>query len=498
MKILRRLFVSIAIAAAVLWLGLHVLLPPALPTPARASLVISGVTVINPGVARLEDRSIVVRDGRIASVRPRRPGDPAPLCDGCFALPGLIDAHVHTPPRIAIGNQELFALLYLAHGITMVRDVGASDGSIAGLAERLAAGALPGPYMIRCGPVLDGDPPGWPIASVVRGAADAAPLVGRLADEGVGCIKVYNEVSKEAFEAIESAARSRGLPLIGHVPHSVGLGGVSDFESQHLTGVPYLHHPRPPYGWDIRDEEVMALGEAEIEEAFATAHRKHISFTPTLANFRLRLSASDPVRFAPTAGAGLLPAFWADAWQIIAGHPETERAIALRLDSVLALQDLVRRAHQRGIPVLAGTDTLMPFVVPGESLHLEIEALHQAFGSAEAALASATTVSGRHIADGEIGVIAPGARADVLLLRDDPTRRLGALRDWQHVFADGRRYDRATVDDWLARYTHHFHDRLYAGALGGIVALAVDGFGKPPKDEAPRPLAAAPGAVSSR
>jgi cytosine/adenosine deaminase-related metal-dependent hydrolase len=498
LRTLNRFLLAAAIAAAGVWLGLRVLLPPALPTPARASLVISGVTVINPGIGRYEDQSIVVRDGRIASVRPRDAGDPAPLCDGCFAVPGLIDAHVHTPPRIAIGNQELFALLYLANGVTTVRDVGASDASIAGLAERLAAGALPGPRMIRCGPVLDGDPPGWPIATVVRGAAEAAPLVDRLADEGVGCIKVYNEVSKVAFEAIDHAARSRGLPLIGHVPHAVGLGGVSDFESQHLTGVPYLHRPRPPHGWDIRDEDVMALGDGETEEALAVAQRQRVSFTPTLANFRLRLSASDPVRFPPPAGAALLPAFWSDAWQIIAGHPTGEPAIARRLDSLLALQDLVRRAHQRGIPILAGSDTLMPFVVPGEALHLELQALHEAFGSSEAALASATTVSGRHIAEGEIGVIAPGARADLLILREDPTRRLGALRDWQHVFADGRRYDRTTVNTWLDLYKQHFHDRLYAGALGGIVALAVDGFGKPPKDEAPRPLAVAPGAVSSR
>jgi imidazolonepropionase-like amidohydrolase len=497
-KVLNRFLLVLAIAAAGAWLGLRVLLPPELPAPPRASLVISGVTVVNPGVGRIEGRSIVIRDGRIASVRPREPGDPAPICDGCFALPGLIDAHVHTPPRIAIGNQELFALLYLANGVTTVRDVGASDTSIRGLAERLAAGSLPGPRMIRCGPVIDGDPPGWPIATVVRGAEDALPLVDRLADEGVGCIKVYNEVSEEAFDAIERAARRRGLPLIGHVPHSVGLGGVSDFESQHLTGVPYLHHPRPPHGWDIRDADVMALDDGEIEEAFALAKRRRVSFTPTLANFRLRLSASDPDRFAPPAGSAILPAFWSDAWQVIAGHPRGEDAIALRLDSLLAFKDLVRRAHQRGIPILAGSDTLMPFVVPGEALHLELQALEEAFGSAEAALASATTVNGRHIAEGEIGVIAPGARADVLLLSEDPTRRLGALRNWQFLFADGRRYDRATVDDWLARYTHHFHDRLYAGVLGGIVALAVDAYGMPPSEAAPPPVAAVPGAVSSR
>ncbi|MEN8159044.1 MAG: amidohydrolase family protein [Myxococcota bacterium] len=485
-----------AVSVGVGGLGLRNLLPPPLPTPPQASLVLSGVTVINPGVGRLGDRSLVLRAGRIAAVRRREAGDPAPLCDGCFALPGLIDAHVHTPPRIAIGNQELFALLYLAHGVTTVRDVGASDASIAHHAERLARGALPGPRMIRCGPVLDGDPPGWPVATVVRGAADAPALVDRLADEGVGCIKVYNEVSREAFTAIEFAARSRGLPLVGHVPHAVGLGGVSDFESQHLTGVPYLHRPRPPHGWDIRDEDVTALEESEIVEALTLARRQRVAFTPTLANFRLRLSASDPVRFAPTAGFDLLPAFWNDAWQIIAGHPEGERAIERRLESVLALRRLVHRAHGLGIPILAGTDTLMPFVVPGESLHLEIEALHEAFGDAEAALAAATTVSGRRIAEGEIGVIAPGARADLLLLREDPTRRLGALRDWAHVFADGRRYDRPTVDGWLDRYRRHFHGRLYEGVVGTIAGIAVDGFGKPPKDEPTGPVETAAAAVS--
>jgi imidazolonepropionase-like amidohydrolase len=491
-----RLALVASVAIGTGWLGLESLLPPTLPTPPQASLVISGVTVINPGVARLEDRSLVLRAGRIAAVRPRAEGDPPPLCEGCFAVPGLIDAHVHTPPRIAIGNQDLFALLYLAHGITTVRDVGASDGSIAHHAERLAEGALPGPRMVRCGPVLDGDPPGWPVATVVRGAADAAPLVERLADDGVGCIKVYNEVSREAFTAIAHAARRRGLPLVGHVPHAVGLGGVSDFESQHLTGVPYLHHPRPPYGWDIRDEDVMALDEAEVAEALTLARRQRVAFTPTLANFQLRLSASDPARFAPPPGAALLPAFWGDAWQIIAGHPDGEPAIERRLESVVALRGLVRRAHGLGIPILAGTDTLMPFVVPGESLHLELEALQEAFGDAEAALATATTVSGRRIAEGEIGTIAPGARADLLLLREDPTRRLGALRDWSHVFADGRPYDRATVDGWLDRYRRHFHGRLYEGVVGTIAGLAVHGFGKPPNDEPDEPVETAAAAVS--
>jgi cytosine/adenosine deaminase-related metal-dependent hydrolase len=473
---LRITLLSVAAIALALLLLLERLSPAVLPVPPRADVVLAGITVINPGVERLPDHSIVVREGRIVEVRPTRPGDPAPPCSGCYAIPGLIDAHVHTPPRVALGNQELFSLLYLAHGVTTVRDVGASEDSVARLASRLNAGELVGPRMARCGPVLDGDPPGWPMATVVNGAESGATIVDRLAAEGVDCIKVYNEMQPDGFEAIAAAARRHSLPLVGHVPHAVGLAQVSDFEAQHMTGVPYHSRPRPPHGWDLRDEDVLLLSDEEIETALRVARHRRISFTPTLANFTLRLTASDPARFPPTAAAAFLPDYWARAWDLIAGHPTTHESIERRLQTQPSMRALVRRAHDLGIDVLAGTDTIMPWVVPGESLHLEMAALQEALGSPEAALAAATTVNGRHVAPGDIGVIAAGARADVLLLREDPTERLAALGGWRMVFADGRRYDRGTVDGWLEDYRRHFRGGLYRRVVGTAVSFVVDRF----------------------
>jgi hypothetical protein len=311
------------------------------------------------------------------------------------------------------------------------------------------------------------------MAETIRTAEEGAAVVTRLADEGVDCIKVYNELGRAAFDAIAGAARERGLPLVGHVPHAVGLDHVFDFEAQHLTGVPYLSPSRrPPPGWDIRTGDVVAMSAQEIDAALDVALERRVSFTPTLANFSLRLVASDPVRFPPTPASVFLPAYWSRAWDLVAGHPETEAEIATQLAGIAPMRALVARAHSRGIDVLAGTDTLMPWVVPGESLLLEIEELARAFGNAEAALASATTVNARHIAPGEIGVIAPGARADILLLPDDPTRDLGALRAWRTLVADGRRYERATLDGWLERYRGHFHGRFYAGVMSSVVRLA--------------------------
>ena len=449
---------------------------PEILVPPRSNTIISGVTVINPGVGRFVDYSIVIREGVIREVWARAPWDPDPICTDCFAVPGLIDAHVHTPPRIVIGNQPLFALLYLAHGVTTVRDVGASDGSIADLAARLNNGDLVGPQMLRCGPVLEGDPPGWPMARVIEDAQAGTEIVTELAKDGVDCIKVYNELSVEAYDAISTAARQFDIPVIGHVPHNVGLENILDFEAQHMTGVPYLSRPRPPTGWDIRNEDVLLLSDIDIDHAFDIALRQRVSFTPTLANFRLRLIASDPERFPPTPASDHLPEYWAAQWDLIAGHPSTEEEISLQVEAMPKMRLLVRRAHERGIDVLAGTDTLIPWVVPGESLHLELAELADELGDVESALAAATTVNGRHLGNGELGMIAPGARADILLTRTDPTIELAALREWQVLFTDGRRYDRATVDGWLIEYRQYFHGWFQQKFMAPVVAAAATFF----------------------
>ena len=450
--------------------------PPDLTVPAQADAIISGVTVINPMADRFENQSIVIADGVIRAIRPRLASDPDPICPGCYAIPGLIDAHVHTPPRIAAGTQQLFSLLYLAYGVTTVRDVGASEGSVADLVDRLNRGDLVGPRMLRCGPVLDGDPPGWPLARVISNAQEGREVVAELSAAGVDCIKVYNEMGIEAFEAIAAAAAREGLPLVGHVPHGVGMERVFDFEAQHMTGVPYLSRPRPPTGWDLRNEDVIALSDEEVDDALEVARLHRISFTPTLANFKLRLIASDPERFPPTEGSSVLPAYWAKAWDLIAGHPSTEEAIALQIEARPIMRSIVRRAHERGIDILAGTDTIMPWVVPGEALHLEMAELAKVLGGAEGALAAATTTNGQHLGRGVLGMIAPGAAADILLLPGDPTVELGVLRDWRIVFADGRRYDRSVLDQWVEDYRRYFHGWFQRGIMGPVAGIAASLF----------------------
>lgn len=473
-RLLKRLAAAVAVLLLVLLAGLAgliwLLMPPHLEVPEQEDQVIAGVTILNPGRPAIPDQTILVREGRIAEIRASQPEDGAALCRGCVAMPGLIDAHVHTPPQFLFGNQRLFALMYLAHGVTAVRDVGQSSSSIPGLATALNNGRIVGPRMFRCGPVLDGEPPSWPVAWIVRDRDDGIFAVRSLAQDGADCIKVYNEVSWEAFDGIAWAAEEAEIPLIGHIPHAVGLESVRNFEAQHMTGLPYLNRPRPPHGRDILNEDVLDMTPEEIDRVMSIALERNIRFTPTLANLQLRLTASDPERFPPSDNAYHLPAFWEAAWDVLVSHPETDEEIDLQLRAYPAFENLVRKAHERGIDILAGSDTLMPWVVPGESMLLEIDALSQAFVDREAALKAATVVNGQHIAGGDIGLLEAGKRADILLLSSDPREDLSALRGWRFVMADGRLYDRETVDTWLRQYDQHFHGPLYRLVTGWLVA----------------------------
>ncbi|MCL9981733.1 MAG: amidohydrolase family protein [Erythrobacter sp.] len=457
--------------------GIWLLLPPDVPVPSRSDRMISRVTIWNPGEPALPGQTIVVKDGRIAEIRPTRAGDAAPICPDCIVMPGLIDAHVHTPPKLAIGNQRLFSLLYLKYGVTSVRDMGQTDDSIAALQADIAAGQIAGPRMYRCGPVLDGERPSWPSALQVLDGPQAVSTVKRLKAEGVSCIKTYTGLPKAAFAAAAVEAKRQGLPLVGHTPHAVNLRDISDFEVQHFTGVPYLHKA-PPEDFDYRSQDVATMGEAGIAEVIALMQANRLSILPTEANQTARLTASDRKRFPATKGLRHLPAFWEQAWPMIVAHPETAEAVAADLNGISAELAIVGKARQAGIDVLAGTDVIMPYVVPGESLHLQMGMLANAFGSDEAALVAATTVNGRHVDQGKIGRIAVGNFADLLILREDPRADVVIARKWEFLMVGGRMYEREQIDAALKSYDQHFRGAYYDAVMNQLAGILTSSYGR--------------------
>jgi Amidohydrolase family len=476
---LKKLGIAVAILVAALSviaaLTFAALLPPAMHVPPQRGHAISGVTIWNPGEIERTNQTIIISGGRISEIRDTQPGDAAPLCPGCFVMPGLIDAHVHTPPKLAIGNQRLFSLLYLKYGVTSVRDLGQLDGSVAALQSDIKAGKIAGPRMYRCGPALDGADPAFPGAVSIADSAHAIVMVKQLASGGVDCIKTYTNLPKAAFEGAGQEAAKQKLPLVGHTPHPVNLRDVSNFEIQHFNGVPYLHSA-PPQDADYRSEDLIAMSEADIVEVIALMKANAISILPTVANGKARLTASDRVRFPPTPGVKHLPALWEKAWPNIISHPETHEEIDADLAAIPVSLAFLGKARASGVDVLAGSDVVMPYVIPGESLHLEMAMLAEAFGSDQAALEAATLINGRHIDRGQIGQVAVGAYADLLLLKRDPRLNLSAAQDWQILITDGRMYTRADIEQAVAKSDRHFRDGVYSAVMNFAYGFLVSEY----------------------
>lgn len=387
--------------------------PPSPGVPPRAEVILDGVVLVTPGRSRVERQRLVVRDGRISSIEP----SPGSTGSERFVLPGLIDMHVHLPPRAVPGLVDLFHLLFLAHGVTTTREVGSLDGGAPELAREVAGGERPGPRIFDCGRILDGSPPTFPfVADVVETHADGEEIVRALAAHGAHCVKVYDAIPPAALSGIRAVAAELGLVVVGHVPHSRPL-------SDHgLDDVQHLCYTRCS---SASPEEITAFVEASAAGA--------VTHTPTLVVFEgQRLLAESPER-AAAPPYDLMPRFWREMlWRPVVRFQNP--------DALPSMQALVRRLHARGVRIHAGTDSIQPFVVPGASLRRELELIVESGFSAEEALAAATWGAGESLGVAGLGRIEVGAPADLLVLREDPTRDLAALSSLDAVIADGRLY----------------------------------------------------------
>jgi imidazolonepropionase-like amidohydrolase len=446
------------------------LLPPHLEVPPPGA-VLAGLELVNPGGTRRSGVTLVVEGERIAEIAERPVAGASSRYAGCTALPGLVDLHVHHPPATAIGQRELFALLFLAHGVTSIRDVGTFDVSLASHRRAIDSGARPGPRSFSCGAILDGDPPAWPGARVVREPGEAEPAVAALAAEGADCVKVYNHLDEPSLRAIQDAAERRGLRVVAHVPFAVPFESLEHLEVQHLMGL----------------EDAAHAGEETAASYVAHSVAAGISHTPTLVAFARAAHLDRRDELLADPAAALLPRVYRETiWD-----PERNPLLLLLTPDgvwselagrVERMQLAVRQLHEAGVPVLAGTDVMNPFVVPGASLHEEIGLLAAAGLGVEAALDAATRGAGGVLGVPGLGVLEVGAPADVAIFRNDPTRDLGALASLVAVVARGRLYDREVLLAAAARQRAHFesplYDRLFRVAARAVIAATAPGPGE--------------------
>ena len=460
------------------------------------AVAIRAVTVVDVMDGSLRGKqTVLVAGNRITAVGPadqvQIPRD-AELVDaaGRYVIPGLWDMHVHSvnPVGVDTANRSIAAQdwhfpLFLAYGVTGVRNMndGTADVTLEltnTIKRQLAEGSRRGPpRFFSAGPAVDGDPPlGGSKKVVVRTAAEARAVVEQLASHGADLIKVYENVSREAYFAIIDEARRRKIPVDGHIPFRVtpeeavaagqrtlehpealaaGCSTEADDERERFAGV-LADYDGPPGSEKLllmQIQHYRALYDsrdpAACASAFETYRHNGVAVTADLLVYHHIVHADQIL--SDTARLRLVPEAVRRNW----AHrldSETTRELQSILRPIPPLElENVRLANKAGVVLLAATDVDIPMGVPGLSLHEELVRLVEAGLTPLEALQAATLNPARvlGLAD-SLGRIEPGKLADLVLLDANPLENIRNTQKIGAVVADGQLYRRADLDRLLA------------------------------------------------
>ena len=230
--------------AFMLWAAAYAQSPASTPSAINNVAIVGGTLIDVRSGEQIQNSVVLVRGERVTQVgvfgKQEIPRD-AHIIDahGKWILPGLMDMHAH----VSQDDSDLLPLeLYLANGVTTIRDPGGYVSVSRLVKEDIDSGKRIGPRLFFCGNFLDGMPPLVAQDTLLVDTPERArSAVIFLADQGVDCIKVYNNVKEPELKEIIATARARNLPVIGHVPrtitmtHAVELG-MQSLEHIRITG----------------------------------------------------------------------------------------------------------------------------------------------------------------------------------------------------------------------------------------------------------------------
>lgn len=444
------------------------------PAPAETyDLVINHVNVVDVESGRLRpDQLVAVAGGKIVRVGPASQAryQARQKMDGTgrFLLPGLWDMHVHFRggDSLAAANKKSLAL-YLAHGITTVRDCGGDlTPAIFQWRREEVAGTLAGPRLFTSGPKIDGPGATWPGSLEVTTPAQVSHALDSLQKLRVDFVKIYDsKISGEAYLETISQAEKRGLKTTGHMPYSVTL---AEAVRQGLDGTEHLYYVFKACSG--KEDSLTALVRNSLTTSkplglFALLPAVYDTYSPAAAQRIFRLMAAHHTVAVPTLAIGRTLAELGEndhAHDSLLAYidPKIQRTYARRLagarqQSAAAraftqkleakFRTLVPQLQAAGVTILAGSDSgpFNSFTYPGASLHDELGLLVQA-GLTPAQALRAATISGATFMGvaSRSGSIAEGKDADLVLLTANPLADIANVRRIAAVVARGQVYAR--------------------------------------------------------
>jgi imidazolonepropionase-like amidohydrolase len=393
--------------------------------PFRSShYALTGARLIDgTGAAPVERAVVIVNNNRIEAagsadtVRVPK-GLPTIDVSGKSILPGLWDMHAH------VGQAE-WGPVYLAAGVTTARDMGGEFESVTTLRDSWRDGRLVGPRLLLAG-LVDGPGPNAFGAVTAASIDEAQAVVRRYKNAGFQQMKIYSLLDKPTTKAVIDAAHASDMTVTGHIPNGLTLRDVVEMGFDNVAHLV------------VRD----APGSDAIKETIALLKAHGTVMDPTISwNELLGRSAQTPVAsFQPGIEHTAPPL--RRLIESANGGSVTPQQAQERLTRSL---EVIKALHDAGLPIVAGTDK----GVPGVSVAREIELYAQAGFTPMDAIRAASAIPAQVMGlDKDTGTIAPGLRADLIVVDGNPLTNISDIRKVTHVCANGRLFETAPL--WSA------------------------------------------------
>jgi imidazolonepropionase-like amidohydrolase len=453
---------------------------PAFAEPAtQPPIVFQNVQLLDlggPSASLSPDMSVLVEDGRIAKIARSRslkaPADAVVIEGrGRILMPGLVDMHVHLWDQAALGA-------YLAHGITTVRNASGMPFHLR-LARRIESGDLAGPRVVTTGPILNSDGPNAQIIhQIVTTEEEGRAAVRAQHAAGFRRLKVYSNLTADAWRGIREEANALGLTIMGHSPEGrreAGMPRDRDFNIPFtdLLDADFVtfEHMETIVWHALRDRHDEAAAR-ELARKIATAG---VAVDPTLVAF------NNLLRVAETKGAYLQrPGVETLNPLVVAQEqPNYDRWSNESVEPNRRAFDFYKRATRifadSGVVFVAGSDSGIFSNPPGVSLVDELQLLVEAGLSPFEALKAATYNAAVALEETDNrGEIAEGQIADMILLNSNPLIDVRAAGRPAMVVAEGRLYDHEDLRQLLKAARAPSLERTQRNVVEGLAAQGAD------------------------
>jgi imidazolonepropionase-like amidohydrolase len=436
---------------------------PAQQPAAAGFLVIRNVSVIDGLTDRVQaNRTVLIEGNRIKAIgaagEVAAPAK-AKVIDGRgrYLIPGLWDSHVH------LGGSSGYALpVFVANGVTSVREMGGDLAQVKALRDRVTSGQLLGPRIKIAGPILESERwMNWASENArkdndtgmletlarriaITGPDQAREAVRKLALDGVDLVKVRNTHSAEAFLAILSEAEKHNLPVAAHAPRmnliSASEGGLGSIE--HVETVASLR------------------GDVGVEDLARSFSRNGTLYTPTLViQVIARLTPKDALSELLNDTDGkvhernrYVPRSMLERWKRDFEMQKNEGSFDWAAQTRKGIAEF-STMHKAGVGTLAGTDFGAPLIYPGFSLHDELRSLVKEGGLTPFQALQAASVNAAQFfgLQEEIGTVGPGKIADLVLLTANPLEDISNTRKIDGVIFNGKHLTRSDLANALRR-----------------------------------------------